>query len=148
MPRRSNDLRVAREPGTYSPAWEALRCGEVVGTPQMAKPRRRCIIIQIQARGEMAEWFKAAVLKTAVGASLPGVRIPLSPPVLAHAPLVFWLTRSGRSASTALAPDRLVPKPFRPKRGSTYPSTQTSRCPTGEHKNCVDRTAALTLTWP
>ena len=31
--------------------------------------------------GEMAEWFKAAVLKTAVGASLPWVRIPLSPPV-------------------------------------------------------------------
>ena len=30
--------------------------------------------------GEMAEWFKAAVLKTAVGASLPWVRIPLSPP--------------------------------------------------------------------
>ncbi len=31
-------------------------------------------------RGEMAEWFKAAVLKTAVGASSPWVRIPLSPP--------------------------------------------------------------------
>ena len=30
----------------------------------------------------MAERFKAAVLKTAVGASLPWVRIPLSPPVL------------------------------------------------------------------
>lgn len=30
--------------------------------------------------GEMAEWLKAAVLKTVVGASLPGVRIPLSPP--------------------------------------------------------------------
>ena len=28
----------------------------------------------------MAEWFKAAVLKTAVGASPPWVRIPLSPP--------------------------------------------------------------------
>jgi hypothetical protein len=28
----------------------------------------------------MAEWFKAAVLKTAVGVSLPWVRIPLSPP--------------------------------------------------------------------
>src|SRR4051812_20624223 len=32
--------------------------------------------------GEMAERFKAAVLKTAVGASLPWVRIPLSPPLL------------------------------------------------------------------
>ena len=29
--------------------------------------------------GEMAEWFKATVLKTVVGASQPGVRIPLSP---------------------------------------------------------------------
>ena len=28
----------------------------------------------------MAEWFKAAVLKTAVGVSLPWVRIPLPPP--------------------------------------------------------------------
>jgi hypothetical protein len=28
----------------------------------------------------MAEWLKAAVLKTVVGVSLPGVRIPLSPP--------------------------------------------------------------------
>jgi hypothetical protein len=30
----------------------------------------------------MAEWFKAAVLKTAVGVSLPWVRIPLSPPYI------------------------------------------------------------------
>jgi hypothetical protein len=31
--------------------------------------------------GEVAEWFKAPVLKTGVGASLPWVRIPPSPPV-------------------------------------------------------------------
>ena len=30
--------------------------------------------------GEMVEWFKAAVLKTAEDASPPWVRIPLSPP--------------------------------------------------------------------
>jgi hypothetical protein len=30
--------------------------------------------------GEVAEWFKAADLKSAVGASLPRVRIPPSPP--------------------------------------------------------------------
>jgi hypothetical protein len=30
--------------------------------------------------GEVAEWFKAEVLKTSVGASLPWVRIPPSPP--------------------------------------------------------------------
>ncbi len=30
--------------------------------------------------GQVAEWFKAAVLKIAVGASLPWVRIPPCPP--------------------------------------------------------------------
>jgi hypothetical protein len=30
--------------------------------------------------GRVAEWFKAAVLKTAVGASSPWVRIPPLPP--------------------------------------------------------------------
>src|SRR5690606_15196468 len=30
--------------------------------------------------GQVAEWFKAAVLKTAVGGSLPWVRIPPCPP--------------------------------------------------------------------
>ncbi len=30
----------------------------------------------------MVEWFKAAVLKTAVAVMSPGVRIPLSPPLL------------------------------------------------------------------
>ena len=34
-----------------------------------------------ERRGEMAEWFKAAVLKTAVGSRSPWVRIPLSPPI-------------------------------------------------------------------
>jgi hypothetical protein len=32
--------------------------------------------------GELAEWSKAAVLKTVEGLSLPGVRIPSSPPLL------------------------------------------------------------------
>ena len=32
--------------------------------------------------GQVAEWFKAAVLKIAVGASLPWVRIPPCPPFL------------------------------------------------------------------
>ena len=34
--------------------------------------------------GEMAEWFKAAVLKTAERETVPGVRIPLSPPTFAR----------------------------------------------------------------
>ena len=31
-------------------------------------------------QGQVAEWFKAAVLKTAVGGSSPWVRIPPCPP--------------------------------------------------------------------
>jgi hypothetical protein len=38
-------------------------------------------ILCLEACGEMAEWLKAAVLKTAVRETVPGVRIPLSPPV-------------------------------------------------------------------
>jgi crotonobetainyl-CoA:carnitine CoA-transferase CaiB-like acyl-CoA transferase len=34
--------------------------------------------------GQVAEWFKATVLKTVVGASLPWVRIPPCPPILLH----------------------------------------------------------------
>ena len=41
--------------------------------------------------GEMAEWFKAAVLKTAVGLRPPWVRIPLSPPVIAISPCLYGL---------------------------------------------------------
>src|SRR5690242_9562203 len=33
-----------------------------------------------RVRGEVAEWFKAAVLKTVEAGRLPGVRIPSSPP--------------------------------------------------------------------
>src|SRR3954463_6239770 len=40
-----------------------------------------CCLCAIEGRpGEVAEWFKAPVLKTGVGASLPWVRIPPSPP--------------------------------------------------------------------
>ena len=35
-----------------------------------------------QAFGRVAEWFKAAVLKTAVGATPPWVRIPPLPPTV------------------------------------------------------------------
>src|ERR1700735_3168366 len=44
-----------------------------------------------QVFGEMAEWFKAAVLKTAVGVSLPWVRIPLSPPEIKQSPCIQGL---------------------------------------------------------
>ncbi len=40
----------------------------------------KCIIMEHLRYGEVAERFNAAVLKTVVGASLPGVRISPSPP--------------------------------------------------------------------
>ena len=39
------------------------------------------IILKHHEYGEVAERFNAAVLKTVVGASLPGVRISPSPPL-------------------------------------------------------------------
>ena len=39
------------------------------------------ILIQLRRRGEVAEWLMAPVLKTGVGETLPGVRIPPSPPI-------------------------------------------------------------------
>ncbi len=46
----------------------------------IGRVRVQCPSGALEKYGEMAEWFKAAVLKTAVGVSLPWVRIPLSPP--------------------------------------------------------------------
>src|SRR3546814_10675549 len=48
--------------------------------------------------GEMAEWFKAAVLKTAVGVGLPWVRIPLSPPSALASFVRFPARASGAGA--------------------------------------------------
>ena len=54
----------------------------------------------------MAEWLKAAVLKTAVGVSLPWVRIPLSPPEMLSNQLItlmfLWPSR-GTSLAPSLA---------------------------------------------
>ena len=66
--------------------------------------------------GEMAERFKAAVLKTAAGESLPWVRIPLSPPVKNGYPsemttlskFVYVLTYEGHS-SASRGSDRHIP---------------------------------------
>jgi hypothetical protein len=38
----------------------------------------------LDEHGEVAEWFKAAVLKTVELERVPGVRIPSSPPAYAH----------------------------------------------------------------
>ena len=56
------------------------------------------------SRGEMAEWFKAAVLKTVGSERGPGVRIPLSPPSPSLRSLDGGSRRlSVRPASTPLA---------------------------------------------
>ena len=38
-------------------------------------------VIVVQGLGRMAEWSNAAVLKTAEPETVPGVRIPLLPPL-------------------------------------------------------------------
>src|SRR6266542_3752667 len=43
----------------------------------------------LEPHGGVAEWFKAAVLKTAVPETVPGVRIPPPPPLVAFAAL--WI---------------------------------------------------------
>src|SRR3989339_862380 len=54
--------------------------------------------------GEMAEWFKAAVLKTVVDESPPWVRIPLSPPKKKiHWYLLFY-PRATLNPITSFAP--------------------------------------------
>src|SRR3546814_656151 len=50
------------------------------------------------ALGQVAEWFKAAVLKTAVGASSPWVRIPPCPPSCHDA-----LARTARASASSVA---------------------------------------------
>ena len=41
---------------------------------------RATVVLDVVRRGGMAEWFKAAVLKTVEPERVPGVRIPLPPP--------------------------------------------------------------------
>ena len=64
--------------------WLAWRASRVHRAPCTARRRLARPNVNRDRRaalnGEVAEWFKAAVLKTAVGASPPWVRIPPSPP--------------------------------------------------------------------
>ena len=55
--------------------------GEVIRRPDGAPGNVRKLEVE---RGEMAEWSMAVVLKTTVGETPPGVRIPLSPPDFAR----------------------------------------------------------------
>ena len=73
--------------------------------------------------GQVAEWFKAAVLKTAVGASSPWVRIPPCPP-LAIAFMAGWLNNP-RLVGNDGRKDRRPPRVATQPPGS--PSTRSSR---------------------
>ena len=61
----------------------AEACGGNHGLGQIARPCENAGPASRLGRyGEMAERFKAPVLKTGEGLNLPWVRIPLSPPIL------------------------------------------------------------------
>jgi hypothetical protein len=66
---------------TFSPARHSLR-GFFSRPCQVVAGLNEAVEWATEARdGRVAEWFKAAVLKTAVGASSPWVRIPPRPPL-------------------------------------------------------------------
>ena len=71
--------------------------------------------------GEMAERFNAAVLKTVERESVPGVRIPLSPPLLVmhrcHGPLKQRIDHVGYLRSTLKIVARFPP--YREKTNNT-----------------------------
>lgn len=60
--------------------------------------------------GEMAEWLKAAVLKTVRGESSSRVRIPLSPRVQNRAPFGAFFVRGERAQAGSLCVG--IRKPF------------------------------------
>ena len=75
----------------------------------------------ITTHGEMAERLNAAVLKTVERESVPGVRIPLSPPLLVmhrcHGPLKQRIDHVGYLRSTLKIVTRLPP--YREKSNNT-----------------------------
>ena len=87
--------------------------------------------------GQVAEWFKATVLKTVVGESLPWVRIPPCPPPRRVA---WWRTdwvreatwvrsRRRKAPQTTAAQRRSIPpeRPRRRSRGIAFASSSTRR---------------------
>ena len=57
-------------------------------------------------RGEMAEWSMAVVLKTTEPETVPGVRIPLSPPAFARPPGELLRQASESSGAKSVSPER------------------------------------------
>ncbi len=74
---------ISRDTGR-APSVHGRRIGDQGKLVQAGSPvRGSCGPAHVH--GEMAEWFKAAVLKTVGSETGPGVRIPLSPPAFARA---------------------------------------------------------------
>ena len=71
--------RRRSSPGSTSPTTSAAGCSTPPAAIEVGRAAPKS-----GAHGEVAEWFKAAVLKTAVGSRPPWVRIPPSPPGPQH----------------------------------------------------------------
>ena len=69
------------------------------GEPRHRRPVDHEKIRKVE-RGEMAERSMAVVLKTTVPERVPGVRIPLSPPLFAGPFRERWLAALARGASS------------------------------------------------
>ena len=60
-------------------------------------PYNRAVLFRSNEKfGEVAEWSNAAVLKTAVRATVPRVRIPPSPPEFKCLRVFQWQTLTGK----------------------------------------------------
>jgi hypothetical protein len=60
---------------------------EFKGRRRLRLARSQLHRVTLEPHGGVAEWFKAAVLKTAVPETVPGVQIPPPPPLVAFAAL-------------------------------------------------------------
>ncbi len=69
----------------------------------------RAVLGRTRRFGEMAEWFKAAVLKTVGSETGPGVRIPLSPPTFAKRSFRSRLRLAGRVMRSRCGNSLLTP---------------------------------------
>ena len=74
MPMRTDGMSRSSTPASFKESTDmiAAKFSALVNAPLPCYAPRA---------GQVAEWFKAAVLKTAVGVSLPWVRIPPCPPL-------------------------------------------------------------------
>ena len=69
---------------------------------------RACPVVTGYRKGEMAERFKAPVLKTGEGSNLPWVRIPLSPPDTQDAPKGAFCVSGGETGQAEAARVRRI----------------------------------------